>query len=84
MLNVLTMFNFDPNTKPDIYNLLFEEIHKDRRLKEIDTYATCLPSALHYFSLKGIYSYELMNRVLDPDFISTAFGKAFFKTFFFI
>uniref|UniRef100_A0AAR5Q8N4 FAST kinase-like protein subdomain 2 domain-containing protein n=2 Tax=Dendroctonus ponderosae TaxID=77166 RepID=A0AAR5Q8N4_DENPD len=75
MLNVLTMFNFDPITKPDIYNLLFEEIHKDRRLSEINMYPNCLPSALHYFSLRGIYSYELMNRILDPEFISITFGK---------
>ncbi|XP_066144428.1 FAST kinase domain-containing protein 5, mitochondrial isoform X2 [Euwallacea fornicatus] len=74
-LNVLTMFTFDPKTTPDIFGVAFEEIHKDTRIGEMNEYPKCLPAALHYFSLKGIYSYKLMDRILAEDFIRDTYGK---------
>ncbi|XP_050292932.1 FAST kinase domain-containing protein 5, mitochondrial isoform X2 [Anthonomus grandis grandis] len=75
ILNVLTMFTYDPQTKPDIFQKAFEELHKDSRIGEFNQHPRCLPAALNYLSLRGLYSYELMNRVLDYDFIINNFGK---------
>ncbi|XP_066255616.1 FAST kinase domain-containing protein 5, mitochondrial [Euwallacea similis] len=74
-LNVLTMFTFDPRTTPDVFEVAFEEIHKDNRIGEMIEYPKCLPAALYYFSLKGRYSYKLMDRILAEDFIRETYGK---------
>ncbi|KAL1502129.1 hypothetical protein ABEB36_007321 [Hypothenemus hampei] len=75
-LNVLTMFAFDPKTKPDIFQLAFEELHKTVREEEIHKYPRAFVSALYYLSLKGTFSYELMDKVLSMDFVKENFGKA--------
>jgi len=75
LLNVLTMFDFNPNIKPDIFMTVYEEIHKDKRIAEINQYPRCLPCTLNYLSLQGIYSYKLINRVLDLEFITINYGK---------
>lgn len=74
-LNVLAMFTFDPKTVPDIFDVAFQEIHKGERIPEIVEYPKCLPAALHYLSIRNKYSYELMNRILDMDFITSTYGN---------
>lgn len=69
------MFTFDPKTKPDIFELTFKELHLDSRIAEINKFPKCLASALNYLSLRGIYSYELMDRILDYEFITISFGE---------
>nr|XP_023027707.1 FAST kinase domain-containing protein 5, mitochondrial isoform X2 [Leptinotarsa decemlineata] len=75
ILNALTMFNCDPKTNPDIYESAFIELHKQNRIEERIKYPRCLPCALNYFSLRNIYSYELMDRILDSEFIEESYGK---------
>lgn len=69
------MFTFDPKTVPDIFEVAFQEIHKGERIPEMVQYPKCLPAALHYFSIRNKYSYELMNRILDMDFITSTYGN---------
>ncbi|XP_018328684.1 uncharacterized protein LOC108739333 isoform X1 [Agrilus planipennis] len=76
LLLVLTTFELHPKTEPDVFKAAYDEIHQERRLTEIIRHPKCLPCILHYLSIKGIYSYELMNRILDPDFIIETFGKS--------
>lgn len=75
ILLALTLFDYDPKTTPDIFKECFIEIHKESRLAEEIKYVRCLISTLYYLSIKNIYSYELMNKVLDKDYIDTNFGK---------
>lgn len=69
------MFDHDPQTQPDFYQTCHKELHKSERRKEIVQYKRCLPSALNYLSLRGIYSYELMNDVLNERYIDEVYGK---------
>uniref|UniRef100_A0A6P7F9H3 FAST kinase domain-containing protein 5, mitochondrial n=1 Tax=Diabrotica virgifera virgifera TaxID=50390 RepID=A0A6P7F9H3_DIAVI len=75
VLNVLSMFNYDPKTNPDIFKACYEEIHKTERLAETVRYARCLACALNYLSLRNMYSHELMNRILDEEYITSVYGK---------
>lgn len=75
ILLALTLFNFDPKTTPDIFRESFQEIHKESRVAEEIKYVRSLLCTLYYLSIKNIYSYELMNKVLDKDYIETNFGK---------
>ncbi|CAG9865403.1 unnamed protein product [Phyllotreta striolata] len=74
LLNTLTMFNYDPSTKPDIFQAALQEL-KNNRLDELQMHAKVLISILNYFSLKGIYSYEFLDKILDMEFIKTQYGK---------
>ncbi|KAJ8967049.1 hypothetical protein NQ314_003166 [Rhamnusium bicolor] len=75
LLNVLSMFDFDPKTEPDVYKAAYIELHRNERLEELILYPRCLPSALNYLSLRNIYSHELMNRILDIEYINGIYGK---------
>lgn len=76
LLLALTMFEVEPNTDPDIYEAIFKEIHRDERLNEIVVYPRSLASTLLFLSMKGLYSHELMSRLLDTEFINETFGKS--------
>lgn len=71
----LTMFDVNPNTDSDIFEAIFKEIHKDERLKEIVMHPRSLASTLLYLAMKKLYSNELLNRIMDDDFIVETFGK---------
>lgn len=74
LLLVLTMFNYDPKTEPDIYEGIYKELHKEQRRKEFIQYKHCLSSALNYFSYRNIYSSALMNELFDPQSITDIYG----------
>ncbi|VEN62148.1 unnamed protein product [Callosobruchus maculatus] len=76
ILNILTMFNYDPKTEPDIFQCCYNEIHSSQRVSEIIKYNRCLVSALHYLSYKNLYSYQLMDRVLNVEYITEVYGKS--------
>nr|CAH7758563.1 unnamed protein product [Callosobruchus chinensis] len=75
ILNILTMFNFDPKTEPDMFQCCYNEIHSSQRFNEIIKFHRCLNSALHYLSYKNLYSYQLMDKVLDVEHITELYGK---------
>ncbi|XP_018561689.1 FAST kinase domain-containing protein 5, mitochondrial [Anoplophora glabripennis] len=75
LLNVLSMFYFDPKTEPDIFKVAHAELHREERLAELVQYPRCLACALNYLSIKNIYSYEFMNKVLDLEYINDTYGK---------
>ncbi|KAG5883757.1 hypothetical protein JTB14_023178 [Gonioctena quinquepunctata] len=76
MLNVLSMFDYNPKTTPDIFQSSLAELHKTSRIEEQVKYPRCLPCALNYLSLRNIYSHELMDKVLDTEFIEQTYGKS--------
>lgn len=75
ILHALTMFDFDPHTTPDIFNACFDEIHKTSRLAEKIKYVRTLVCTLYFLSIKNLYSYELMDRVLHEEYIAINYGK---------
>ncbi|KAI4454604.1 fast leu-rich domain-containing [Holotrichia oblita] len=75
VLLAMTMFDFDPETKPDFYKTIYEELHRDERIPERILYPKSLPSALMYLSIRNIYSVELMNQLLKPEFTFETYGK---------
>nr|CAI5862396.1 unnamed protein product [Callosobruchus analis] len=76
ILNILTMFNYDPKTEPDIFQCCYKEIHSSERVNEVIKYNRCLISALHYLSYKNMYSYQLMDKVLNVEYITEVYGKS--------
>lgn len=77
ILLALTMGNYDPKTNPDIFNAINEELHKDDRLPEINQYPRSFVCALHLLTINNIYPKELINRVLDTDFIVDVYGSGY-------
>lgn len=75
ILLALTMFDFDPKTTPDIFRECFVEIHKQSRLGEEVKYVRTLVCTLYFLSIKNMYSFELMDKVLNKDYIEENFGK---------
>lgn len=75
LLVALTMFNYDPKTKPDIYDTIFKELHSERRRKEIFLHPRTLLTTLQLFTMRKMYSHELMNELLDMDKIIELYGK---------
>lgn len=75
ILLALTMFDFDPMTTPDIFRKCFVEIHKESRLAEEVKYVRSLVCALYFLSIKNMYSFELMDKVLDKNYIEENYGK---------
>ncbi|KAF5303287.1 hypothetical protein FQA39_LY10026 [Lamprigera yunnana] len=75
LLLALTMFNFVPHTNPDIFNSVYQELHKQERRKEFVVYRRSLESILNYLSMREMYSYALMNEILDKERIHELYGK---------
>ncbi|KAK9745220.1 RAP domain [Popillia japonica] len=84
ILLAMTMFDFDPETQPNFYETIYEELHReiyeelhrDERIPERITYPKSLPSCLNYLSIRNIYSIELMNQLLKPEFTFDTYGKS--------
>lgn len=71
----LTMFNFSPKTTPDIFDTVLAELRNPVRENEFSMYPRCLPSCVHYLGLQQIYPHDLINKVLDPEFLKNTYGK---------
>ncbi|XP_063930429.1 FAST kinase domain-containing protein 5, mitochondrial [Zophobas morio] len=74
ILLACSMFSID--TTPSIYEVASKEILKQTRRKEFVQYNRCLPSILNYLSLRKIYSHNLMNDVLNDEYINETYGKS--------
>ncbi|KAK5638133.1 hypothetical protein RI129_012428 [Pyrocoelia pectoralis] len=76
LLLALTMFHFTPKTDRDIFKAIYDELHRDQRKTEIIKYPRCLPCLLNFLSLQHIYSHELMDKILDKEYMSELYGKS--------
>nr|CAD7430785.1 unnamed protein product [Timema monikensis] len=59
---LLTLFDHDPKTEPDIFGKVLEELRSPERLVEMALYPKCLPSCVGYLSLREIYPEDLINK----------------------
>ncbi|XP_019872649.1 FAST kinase domain-containing protein 5, mitochondrial [Aethina tumida] len=75
LLFALTQSDFNPQTTPDIYQACLEELHSKNRETEIIQYPRSLSCSLHYLSLRGLYSHQLLDKVLDKTYIEDTYGK---------
>lgn len=75
LLLATTMFDFESANVPDFYERCLREMKKESRRAERAKYKRCVPCALNYLSIRKIYDYELMNEVLDKDYIYTVYGR---------
>ncbi|XP_044764319.1 FAST kinase domain-containing protein 5, mitochondrial [Coccinella septempunctata] len=71
-----TMVDYRPKINPDLFEVAFKEIHQQRRITELASFPRILPCVLGTLSLVNMYSYELMDRVLDTDYIFSTYGKS--------
>lgn len=74
LLLATTIFDYDPKTTPNFYETLFKELHKDERIPEKVLYPKCIPSALLFLSTRNMYSEQLMNEILQPNFAKEVYG----------
>lgn len=74
ILLALAMFDYNPNTKPDIFNSIKEELYKTSRAMEIELYPKAFVCALTFLSLRNIYPMDLISKVLDENYINTVYG----------
>ncbi|KAL3271081.1 hypothetical protein HHI36_021580 [Cryptolaemus montrouzieri] len=70
-----TIVDFRPNVSPDLLERVMVEIHKDQRQGELSRFPRILPNILHYLSIWNLYSHDLMDRVLDMEYIVQTYGK---------
>ncbi|CAH1390571.1 unnamed protein product [Nezara viridula] len=71
----LAQLNFDPQTEPCIYKSILNELSNDERKDEINYFPKTLIALVHYLCLKGIHDENLIQKVLDMEFIYHAYGK---------
>lgn len=71
----LSLFNLNPSTSKPIYPEILEELYKPEREDEIKKYPKCLSCCVHYLGLQEIYPYDLIDKVLDTEFIKSTYGK---------
>ncbi|GJQ85365.1 hypothetical protein Trydic_g10139 [Trypoxylus dichotomus] len=75
VLLAVTMFDYDPQTKPDFYDAVYKELHAEQRDPEKILHPKCLPMALGFLSIRNMYSPKLMNDLLKPEFTFKVYGK---------
>lgn len=63
----------DSNTQLELCKNILDEIPK--RINEIMRHPRCLAACMHYLSLSGFSSNEIISNVLDPKFIEATYGK---------
>lgn len=75
LLLAMTMFHFDPKTEPDFYATVLRELGRKERWSETQMFPKCMPCSLNYLAIRGVYNYELMNKILDMEYLSTIYSK---------
>lgn len=75
LLLSLTLFDFDPKTKPDVFQAAYEALHSEKRAVEFEKFPRCICCSLYHLGIRGMFSYKLLDRVLDMGFINETYGK---------
>lgn len=63
------------NEETDFYEAAFKEIHKKEREIEFIQYNRSLGCILNYLSMRKRYSYDLLDKVLNDQYINDIYGK---------
>ncbi|KAG8224792.1 hypothetical protein J437_LFUL002237, partial [Ladona fulva] len=84
---VLTLFNHDPNTRPCIYNTMVTDVRrriteaekKGEMWFEMERHGECLLRFLSYLSMRDIFPMDIIERAMDPSFLSHVYGESWRK-----
>lgn len=77
LLVASTMVDYRPKVCPDLFDAAFKEIHEPRRQAELVSFPRLLPCILGCLGMVNMYSYELMDKILDREYIFDTYGKNF-------
>lgn len=75
MTLALTMFNYDPQTNPCIYETVVKELRSDARVFEFERYTNCYMYTLSYLALRNIFPYDCISKVLELNTLHKCFGE---------
>jgi len=69
------MFNFDPGTTPNIFEVIVGELRSDARTKEFEEHTRSYMFTLSYLAMVSIFPYDCISRVFAPETLRKCFGK---------
>lgn len=67
--------NFLPKTEICFFSKILEELRKPERADEIKEHGRSFSCCVAYLSLLDIHLFDLMNKILSPDFLLYTYGK---------
>ncbi|XP_059060054.1 uncharacterized protein LOC131853231 isoform X2 [Achroia grisella] len=68
-------FNWKPEMERCFLQAVVDELRKPERSSEINKHGRSFACTISFLGLLGIYPIDLMNKVLDPDFLKNTYGK---------
>lgn len=68
-------FNFLPKTELCFFSKILEELRKPERAHEIKEHGRSFSCCVAYLGLLDIHPFDLMNKILCPDFLLNTYGK---------
>lgn len=71
---LLILYNWNPSKQEDYFQRILTEIKNPSR-NDTDKYPKIFVSCVHFLAMKGIYDYDLINKIFDPNFLDTNYGK---------
>lgn len=68
-------FNMIPKTAECFFQKVVEELSKPERIPEITKHGRSFACCVAYLGHSGVYPKDLMDKVLNPEFLQSAYGK---------
>lgn len=68
-------FNHRPDTRECFFQKIISELQREERKPEILKYGRSFACTVAFLGVLGIYPFDLMDKVLNPEFLHTTYGK---------
>ncbi|KAI8440186.1 hypothetical protein MSG28_001576 [Choristoneura fumiferana] len=68
-------FNHRPDTRECFFQKVISELRREEREPEILKYGRSFACTVAFLGAQGIYPIDLMDKVLNPEFLNTTYGK---------
>lgn len=69
------MLNYNPQTKPCIFESVVKELRKDSRIEEFKLYPKSYLFTLSYLAVNNIYPYDCISKALNVEALQKCFGE---------
>ncbi|XP_050342094.1 uncharacterized protein LOC126768184 [Nymphalis io] len=69
------IFNFKPETEICLFSKVLNELRNPERVEEIKGHGRSFSCCVAYLCLLNIHAFDLMNKILSPDFLENTYGK---------
>ncbi|KAK3876256.1 hypothetical protein Pcinc_018943 [Petrolisthes cinctipes] len=66
----LMLYNYVPPSRPDIFNLVAQELREPERVPEINHYPKCFVSCVVYLTTLGLFPQDLISAALQPSMLN--------------